>query len=141
MRAGAALMTHSGPSGERAVPGTGRIEHHAVHESTGALLLLTRATRRLADAPDDASDAALLGLLATVVVPDLGDVIAVYRTTPTGEVALEAAAPARAELAIRLAAYLEAQPALAADYAPTVSQGSPVLARPGSHELAQKLGI
>lgn len=90
---------------------------------------LARVTRALAGAPPDADDRALVTILGQTLVPSLGEVVALYAADADERVRLVDVAPADAEPAIRLRAYLEQQPDTVSGYAAVLRLGRPTPVR------------
>jgi hypothetical protein len=95
-------------------------------EAAGALdrpALLAQAARALAAAPADADDALLVDRLASVVLPALGEIAALYTATDAGEIAVASTTAAGSGLAGRLQDDLAQHPEAAAGYAEIMAQG------------------
>jgi hypothetical protein len=116
-------MTRAEPAGEppgpdAATPGARRST--SVGASPG---LLARATRTLADLDLDADDATMLAHLGPILVPEIGEVAALYLQDADGIVSLVGVTTVRGSLAEGLYDYLEQNPGAEADYAALMEQG------------------
>jgi signal transduction histidine kinase len=85
--------------------------------------VLARVTRALGGLPADADDVTLLALLGPILVPDLGEVAALYVQDEEGIVSLAGVKAAQESLAHHLHRYLEQNPGAEADYAALMEQG------------------
>ena len=89
--------------------------------------VLASVARALATAPDGADDATLLTLLGRMLVPALGDAVALYAAEESAGVRLIGAAPDDAPAARQLRAHVEQQPGALADYAAIAAPGHPAV--------------